>query len=384
MSASSIRVLVVDDSVVVRQVICDALRSDPAIEIVGVAQNGKVALEKLDAAKPDVITLDLEMPEMDGLATLDALRHRGSRVPVVVFSTLTERGARATLDALTRGANDYVCKPSGQKSLAATVETIRTDLLPRIHTLHERARRRLGIAPLAGSAALPQAPRTQPISQPLAPLPNMPLGAIDVITIGVSTGGPGALAEILPLLSPNLAQPVLIVQHMPPVFTRVLAQRLSEKGPLRVREAQDRDRLEPGTVLIAPGDYHMRIAGTRREPLVALDQQPTVNGCRPAIDPLFESAATIFGRGVLALVLTGLGQDGTRGATAVRKAGGHVWAQDEASSAAYSMPGSVVNAGLSNRVLPLAMIGSAISDAARIAPCQRAGSGPLAQARKLP
>jgi two-component system chemotaxis response regulator CheB len=352
MSASdTIRVLIVDDSVVVRQVISDALRNDPAIQVVGMAQNGRVALEKLATITPDVVTLDLEMPEMDGLATLSALRKLHPKLPVVVFSTLTERGATATLEALARGASDYVCKPSGQKNLQATMERIRAELLPKIHALHTR--NRPGGGTLLNSVSMPK------------PQPRGAMAPVQLIVIGVSTGGPTALAEVIPRLPKDLAQPVMIVQHMPAVFTRVLAQRLNASSPLEVSEAVHQARLEPGHVYIAPGDYHMRVAGSPRAAWLTLDQLPPENGCRPAADPLFQSAAQVFGSSVLGVVLTGLGHDGTKGAALIRRAGGEVWVQDEASATVWGMPGSIVQAGHATRVLPLSSIARALAELGR-------------------
>ena len=341
-----IRVLVVDDSVVVRQIVSDALKGDPNIEVVGLAQNGKVALEKIPSAQPDVITLDLEMPEMDGLTTLTELRKRHPKLPVVVFSTLTERGASATLDALGRGASDYVCKPSGQRNVQSTLEKIRGELIPKIHALYGKGR----------NAAKPV---------PSIKAPTGPTAPVSLVVIGVSTGGPGALAEVIPRLPAGMQQPVLIVQHMPPVFTKVLADRLGQSCPLKVKEAAHQDRIQPGHVYIAPGNFHMRVAGGTRESWLTLDQQPAENGCRPAADPLFASASQIFGSGVLAVLMTGLGHDGTRGASLVRKAHGQVWAQDEATSTVWGMPGSVVEAGLATRILPLPQIARAIAEACR-------------------
>ena len=351
MSASPIRVLVVDDSVVIRQVISDALKTDPDIEVVAVASNGRVALEKIPECRPDVLTLDLEMPEMDGLTLLDELRKRHSKLPVVVFSTLTERGAKSTLEALARGASDYVCKPSGQRSVQATLERIRAELIPKLHGLVRR--KRAGSVAAAVSANLPA---TRAFG-------GMPPERIDAVMIGVSTGGPSALAEVIPHLPKDFSVPILIVQHMPPVFTQVLAQRLASTGVLKVREATHRERIEPGVVYIAPGDHHMRVAGSPREGWITLDQQPAENGCRPSVDPLFQSAAPMYGKNLLALILTGVGHDGTKGSQTVRRAGGTVWAQDEATSTAWGMPSSVIEAGLAQRVLPLSQVARAIVDA---------------------
>jgi two-component system chemotaxis response regulator CheB len=354
-----IRVFVVDDSVVARQIVIDALRSDRGIEVCGFAQNGRVALEKIPDAKPDVITLDIEMPEMDGLAVLTELRKTQPRLPVIMFSSLTERGADVTLEALARGASDYVCKPTGQRSVQQTMETIREALIPKIYALHGRATQptaaSLRAAPPSLKASMSGTAELSPSARP-----------VQLVVIAVSTGGPAALAQVVPQLPPGLRQAVLIVQHMPPVFTKVLAQRLAASSPLKVREATHQDTLTPGLVLIAPGDFHMRVAGSPREAWVALDRQPLENGCRPAADPLFVSAAQVFGSGVLAVVMTGLGKDGTKGAAAVCKASGQVWAQDEASSTVWGMPGSVVEAGLAQRVLPLSQLAKTISKACEV------------------
>ena len=358
MPASPIRVLIVDDSVVVRQVISDALKSDPDIEVVAVASNGRVALEKIPECKPDVITLDLEMPEMDGLTLLDELRKQHSRLPVVVFSTLTERGAKAALDALSRGASDYVCKPTGSRSVQATLERIRAELIPKLHGLVRRDRIAVGSAVKAQMSS--PAAAAKGIGGRVA---NAPPERVDIVLIGVSTGGPSALADVIPHLPRELPVPILVVQHMPPVFTQVLAQRLAGTSSLKVREAVNRDRLEAGTVYIAPGDYHMRVAGSAREGWIALDQQAAENGCRPAVDALFQSAAPIFGKNVLAMVLTGIGHDGTKGAQHVRRLGGTVWAQDEQTSTAWGMPSSVIEAGAAQRVLPLSQFSKAIVEA---------------------
>ncbi|HEX4351919.1 MAG TPA: chemotaxis response regulator protein-glutamate methylesterase, partial [Polyangiales bacterium] len=340
--AARIRVMVVDDSVVIRQVVCDALRGDAGIEIAGQAQNGRVALEKLLTTQVDVITLDLEMPEMDGLTTLNELKKLHPKIPVVVFSTLTERGASATLEALSRGASDYVCKPSGQRNLTTTMEKIREELIPKIRALHTRAQMKFG--------AVKPPPMAAPIGQ------SIPPGPVQLIVIGVSTGGPAALAEVIPRLPANLPQPVLIVQHMPATFTRVLAERLNGTSKLRVREATHQERIVPGRVYIAPGDNHMRVAGSPREAWLTLDKGQAENGCRPAADPLFTTAAQVFGAGVMGVVMTGLGHDATKGAAAIRKVGGHIWVQDEASATVWGMPGSIVQAGYATRILPLTQI----------------------------
>jgi len=333
-----IRVLVVDDSAVARRLVCDALATDPSIAVAGTASNGRLALAKLPQLNPDVVTLDVEMPEMDGLATLVALRKTYPKLPVIMFSSITERGAAATLDAIARGANDYVTKPSGAGGIEGARRHIATELVPRIKAFAKRNQ-------IVGEPA-PAASR--PLRQ--GPLIHSP---IDVLCIGVSTGGPNALAELIPALPKELPVPVLIVQHMPPVFTRLLADRLDGTSKLEVRECQGEEILRPGFVYIARGDHHMRVVGSRGEVRLKTDQAPPENSCRPAVDVLFRSASEVFGAGVLAAVLTGMGQDGLRGGELIRERGGRLFAQDQATSVVWGMPGAVARAGIAEKILPL-------------------------------
>ena len=345
-----IRVMVVDDSVVVRKIVTDVLSEDPAIEVVGTAVNGKVALAKLEQLKPELITMDIEMPEMNGIQAVRAIRATRNRVPIIMFSTLTEKGASATLDALSSGANEYVTKPANVGSVAQSMESVREQLIPKIKALTGRpvtggpAR----AAVPAAAAARPPAPRTGPQKKP------------EVLVIGSSTGGPEALARMLPHLPASLPVPVLLVQHMPPVFTRQFAQRLDRLCPLRVVEAVDGTQLAPGTVHLAPGDHHLVVQATARGHYTSLNQAPPENFCRPAVDPLFRSAVHAFDGAVLAVVLTGMGSDGRIGAGAVRDAGGTVVAQDQATSVVWGMPGAVASAGLADEILPLDRVADSI------------------------
>jgi two-component system chemotaxis response regulator CheB len=336
------RVLVVDDSVVIRRLITQALQAEADIEVVGTASNGKLALAKLEHLRPDLVTLDIEMPEMDGLATLPLLRATHPRLPVVMFSTLTERGAAATLEALSLGASDYVTKPSNTGGLDIALAKIRDDLVPKIRAL----------VPGMGPART-----ASPRSAPVVVAPRAHAGTpphVQALVIGVSTGGPSALAELIPHLPGDLGVPVLVCQHMPPVFTRLLAERLDAKSALHVQEAADGDAITPGGVWIAPGGLHMvvrRIPGGA--PVIGTNTEPPENSCRPAVDPLLRSAVAAWGSGVLAVVLTGMGQDGLRGCEAVSEAGGRILVQDEATSVVWGMPGYVAKAGLADRALPL-------------------------------
>lgn len=355
---SKIRVLVVDDAVVVRKLVTDVLSADPDIEVVGVAANGKIALQKIVQVAPDLVTLDIEMPEMDGLTTITEIRKTWARLPVIMFSTLTERGASATMDALSRGATDYVTKPANVGSVTVAQQRVREDLIPRIKAL-------CGRAPVA-IPRLPLPPRPAATSMRAAVLkPPVPVG---IVAIGSSTGGPNALADVIPLLPANFPVPVVITQHMPPMFTRLLAERLSGMSPLTVKEATEGAQLTPGSVWIAPGDCHLVLRKLNTSVIATLTKGPPENSCRPAVDVMLRSVVTCYGGAVLSVILTGMGQDGMRGCEAVREAGGSVLAQDEATSVVWGMPGFVVRAQLANAVLPLASVAQGIID--RVMPPQ--------------
>ena len=364
---SPIRVLIVDDSVVVRRLLSDLLSADPELEVAGVAADGHSALAKIQAAPPDLVTLDVEMPGLDGLKTLAAIRASQPKLPVIMFSALTERAARTTLEALSLGATDYVTKPSDVNSLAAALVQVREQLVPKIKALCARPKPRLKPLAAVVSVARPSlaAPTAPPVTTSLrapapAPTPRAP-GEVDLVVIGSSTGGPNALAAILPRLSRNLATPVVIAQHMPPVFTRQLAARLAALSGLDVREASGGEALTPGSVWIAPGDFHLVVRRDGTSVRLAVHQGPPENSCRPAVDVLFRSAAEVYGGRTLAVVLTGMGQDGLRGCQSVREAGGQVVVQDETSSVVWGMPGFVARAGLANAVVPLDVIDTEIT-----------------------
>ncbi len=339
-----IRVLVVDDSVVIRRVVTQVLGADPAIEIAGIAANGVIALARIPQVNPDVVSLDIEMPEMDGIETLRRIRKQFPSLRVIMFSTLTERGAKYTLEALSLGANDYVAKPANVGSLDVSMERLRTELVPKIKQFFE-------IPPRA--AVLPRpAPRPAPVKSAGSYTPVMPF-APEVVAIGVSTGGPNALAQIFPEFPADFPCPILVVQHMPPLFTRMLAERLCHQSRLSVAEAAEGMTAKPGMALIAPGDFHMRVVRRQKDLVVRLDQGPPENSCRPAVDVLFSALAKVCGGRVLSVVLTGMGQDGLRGVQELKSKGAAVLAQDQASSVVWGMPGAVANAGLADKVLPL-------------------------------
>ncbi len=347
------RVLVVDDSVVMRRIVRQALECDPDIEVAGVAANGRIALAMVEQYTLDAITLDIEMPEMDGLETVRELRTRGVRTPVIMFSTLTERGALATLDALAAGADDYVAKPANVGSVQDSMMRIRLEVIPKIKALCWKSKGRpTGTA--AESPAKPAGKTHSPIAMSAADQ------RVDLVAIGTSTGGPNALAEVIPHLPPHFPVPVVIVQHMPPTFTRFLAERLCAASSMEVHEGVSGTLIEPGQAWIAPGDFHMNLR--RDDSLVRLGifQSQPENSCRPSVDVLFRSAAEVFGSNVLAVVMTGMGQDGLRGCELIKQAHGQVIVQDEASSVVWGMPGYVAKAGLADIILPLPEIADEI------------------------
>jgi two-component system chemotaxis response regulator CheB len=332
-----IRVLVVDDSALIRRLISTALSGVADVEIVGTARDGLEAVDAVEELRPDVVTLDIEMPRLDGLGALDRIRQRQPRLPVIMFSTLTERGADATLEALSRGASDYVTKPSNTGSVADGLASVRDQLVPRIRAL-AGARR-------VERTALPVR-RTPVPAKPAA-------GSPQVLLVGCSTGGPDALATVLARLPADLGVPVLVVQHMPPVFTTMLAQRLDRSTSLTVREAVDGDVPRAGEVLIAPGDLHLKLVSVAGGVRVRLDQGPQENFCRPAVDVLFRTAAEVYGGRVVAAVLTGMGHDGLEGVRVLSGHGARILVQDEATSVVWGMPGAVALAGLADETVPL-------------------------------
>lgn len=349
MSASrpKFRILLVDDSSVVRRVLSDLISGDPQLEVAGTAPEGRTALKRIAELRPDLVVMDVEMPVMDGLTAVAEIRRTDRHLPIIMFSTLTHRGATATLDALTLGADDYVPKERNSLGLAASMEDLRGDLLPKIHALCLRGLRRQG----------------RIHAEPLPPVRRLPRPAesqIEIVTVGVSTGGPDALSKLLPGIPQNLPVPVVMVQHMPEVFTRLLAERLSTKSPLPVKEVVGGETLTLGTIWLAPGGKHLRLMAGLSGVRLMLDSSEPRNFCRPSVDVMIESAVEIYGKGTLAVILTGMGSDGLHGCELVRKSGGQVIAQDEKSCIVWGMPGVVVRAGLADAIQPLSSIASEI------------------------
>ncbi|MGY4643729.1 chemotaxis-specific protein-glutamate methyltransferase CheB [Cellulomonas sp. URHB0016] len=346
-----IRVLVVDDSVVVRRIVSDVLSADPRIDVVGWAPNGRLAQAKVEQLRPDLVTMDVEMPEMDGIGAVRALRAAGHHMPVIMFSTLTERGAAATLDALAAGATDYVTKPTGMGSVREGLAQVAKDLVPRILALVPRE-------VVAGVPSDPPAPRAK--RPALVVRHDATRHGVKLVLVGASTGGPDALSRMLSALTAPPPVPVLVVQHMPPVFTRQLAARLDRLGPARVHEAVADEELLPGHVYVAPGDHHLVVDTHTGVLRVGLSDEAPINFCRPSVDALFRSAVRAVRGELLAVVLTGMGADGRTGCEDVVQAGGTVMVQDEATSVVWGMPGAVAIAGLAHQVLPMAEIPGAV------------------------
>jgi two-component system chemotaxis response regulator CheB len=364
-----LRVLAADDSAVMRGILRElfAMRDEgrlgelPPMELCGLAQDGVECLEAVKFLHPDVLVLDLEMPKMNGLEVLGRLRRDSPDLPVIMCSSYTERGARSTLEALASGASDYVMKPSEQRDFTAALISLSQQLLPRIAALAKETSRRVEVTAKVGPEGGEQRSR-----EGYAP----PQSLVEVVVIGLSTGGPSALEQLLPQLPADFPVPVLIVQHMPKVFTTALAERLDRCCALHVEQAYDGAPLRRGTVWLAPGGSHMEVAerqvlaGERgvasREGRVRLHQQELLNHCRPSVDYLFHSAARIYGAGTLAVVMTGMGADGLSGARAVHERGGAVLAQDAATSAVWGMPGRVTEAGIASATLPLPAIAGAL------------------------
>lgn len=354
---NKIRVLVVDDSAFMRKVVSDILSCAPEIEVVGKARDGADALEKIQQLQPDVVTMDVEMPVMDGLT---ALRHIMSRhrLPVIMLSSLTKHGADMTMKALELGAVDFIAKPSGQISL--DIETVKDDIVNKVIIAAGTRKKLATYSPQPASAV-----QTRPVSPSNQGLPvGATRGLRKLLLIGTSTGGPKALHEVIPRLPGNLDAGILIVQHMPPNFTRSLAERLDNLSQLKVKEAEQGEKILPGCAYIAPGDYHLKMEARNnhgvRELFVRLDQSPTRNGHRPAADVMLEAAAEQFWGPMLVVIMTGMGNDGTAGMVRIKKRGGKAIAEHQSTCVVYGMPKAAVETGVVDQVVPLPDISFAI------------------------
>ncbi|WP_456306390.1 protein-glutamate methylesterase/protein-glutamine glutaminase [Oleomonas cavernae] len=351
--------MVVDDSVVIRGLVGRWLAAEADIQVVAVAGNGAIAVRDVARANPEVVVLDIEMPEMDGLAALPEILRQVRQVRVLMSSTLTQAGAEVTLKALTLGAADYLTKPSSTRE-AGTVEAFRHELITKIRALGQAGRRRRR-AP-AASAVTALRPATSPLTRDTPRIACRAAGTQrpQVIAIGSSTGGPQALCSLLGPLARRLQQPILITQHMPATFTAILAQHLEKATGVAAAEGRDGEAIQGQRIYVAPGNHHMVVERQGAQRVIRLTQEPPENFCRPSVDPMMRSIVAAYGGAVLAVMLTGMGQDGLKGAQAIVEAGGTLIAQDEASSVVWGMPGAVATAGLCSAVLPLGEMGGAI------------------------
>jgi two-component system chemotaxis response regulator CheB len=353
----TIRVMVVDDAVVVRGLVSRWIEAEPGLAVVASLRTGRDAVREVSRVDPDVVLLDIDMPDLDGLSALPLLLEKKRDLVVIMASTLSRRNAEVSLKALSLGAADYIPKPATNREVT-TSTSFRAELIEKIRQLGGR-RKRFGAA--RGGTALLDVPvrRLTPADARGADIKLRPFALTmpRVLLIGASTGGPQALTGLLEVLGGAIDRvPVLITQHMPPTFTTILAEHLARVSGRPTREASDGEPIQPGNVYVAPGGRHMLVNRRGGQAVIALNDGPPINFCKPAVDPLFSSAAQAYGGAVLAAVLTGMGSDGTRGAQAIAAAGGSVIAQDEATSVVWGMPGSAAQAGVCSAVLPLGEI----------------------------
>jgi len=363
MTETPIRVLIVDDTVTYRKIISDVLSGAPGIEVVGTAPNGQIALQKIEQLRPDLITLDLEMPIMDGLEVLRRLSRARSDVGAIMLSALTKEGAEATMTALGLGAVDFVLKPSGM-SMEQNVAQLKRELRPKIEafgrTRHIRKLlRRPGGAPVH---APPKAPTSEmSVGQRMQRLARKATGRPEVVAIGISTGGPQALTAMLPKLPGDLPVPVLLVQHMPPIFTKSLANDLDRRCALTVCEAVDGQPVLPGWVYVAPGGQQMRVRPEAGQTLIEITDDPPERSCKPSVDYLFRAVSQIYQGNALGVIMTGMGNDGSLGCRLLKRQGALILAQDAASCVVFGMPREPIEEGIADVVAPLGEIASEIT-----------------------
>lgn len=348
-----VRVMIVDDSAVIRGVLSRFVESDPGIKVAMMAGNGKLAVSHMAHGPFDVIILDIEMPEMDGLTALPLILKADPHVQVIIASTLSTANAAITLKAFSMGAAECLAKPSSHELSGATA--FRDGLIAKVKTLGQIAQaKRKGLHPQAKAGTDPKttampAPGAKRFTLRKDLLPSIP----EVIAIGSSTGGPQTLVRFFIDLKPGLKQPIFITQHMPPTFTTALAQQIAKQSGLKCHEAAEGDIVEGGHIYLAPGDFHMTVKDNGRQKIIALNKDPQENFCRPAVDPMLRSIVGLYGKKTLAVIFTGMGSDGLKGCQQVVEAGGTVIAQDEATSVVWGMPDAVAMAGICTEVLAL-------------------------------
>ena len=353
--SQSIRVLICDDSSVMRRLIKTALNGDPQIDVVFEARNGKEAVENLYDVHPDIILMDVEMPIMDGIDAVRAIRKRSHQVPIVMCSSLTTHGGEATLDALDAGANDFVAKPVAKGKVENALHQLELELIPKLKALVPKA------APPAHRNSAPATNSAMAGRKVLDGNPAAPIQLGPAVVVGVSTGGPAALSTFVSGIQASCKAPIAITQHMPAEFMAPLANRLASHSPFPVEVAQDGMEFSAGKIYLAPGDFHLCFKRDKFSVACSLNKGPKENSCRPAVDTMFRSAAGVFGSSCLGIVLTGMGADGKSGSQAIKSQGGKVFVQDEASSVVWGMPGAVAQSGLADRILPLADVAPTVN-----------------------
>jgi two-component system chemotaxis response regulator CheB len=359
MTDDNLRVLVVDDTVTYRKIVSDLLAATPGVEVIGAAPNGKIALEKIERLRPDVVTLDLEMPEMDGLEVMRRLTAAGSEVGVIVLSGATSYGANTTVAALNAGAFDFVKKPDfadSRQNVAALEKALRS----RIDAFSRKRQVQRILKEPAARPKVVSSPVASDVASRMSRIADQEKTPPEVVAIGISTGGPQSLNQMLPRLPGDLPAPVLIVQHMPPVFTKSLADDLDRRCALSVREAADGHFAKPGEVLIAPGGRQMKIVRKRGELMICITDDPPENSCRPSVDYLFRSVARNCGAAAVGVIMTGMGNDGSLGCRQMKQRGAAIIAQDEASCVVFGMPREPIEQGVADAVVPLDEIASQI------------------------
>ncbi len=348
-NADAIRVLIVDDSAVIRGALGRIVDSEPDMLVATTAPNGKVALDALRHTAVDVVLLDIEMPEMDGLTALPRILALYPQTRVIMASSLTQRGAEVTMRAIALGASDYIAKPAA-KSGAAALAAISVEIASKVRAIGRAAR---------GQAQVPRTGAVVPVRTELLATRGTETSP-RILAIASSTGGPNALADVLSALPPGFTLPILITQHMPAVFTALLAQRLERDAGRPCAEARDGEPIRSNHCYVAPGEFHMIVQTNEGQPYIRLTKTEPENFCRPAADPMLRSLAAIYGPSTLVVVLTGMGEDGLRGCRDVHQRGGRILVQDEATSVVWGMPGAVANAGLASAVIPLPKIAESI------------------------
>ena len=364
-----LRVMVVDDTVLYRKIVSDVLATIPDVEVVGSAHNGKAAISKLASLKPDLLTLDIEMPEMNGIQVLEHLQKQAPHIGAIMLSTLTHEGGVMTMKALELGAFDFIPKPQSG-TMAENRKKIEAAIRPMIRAFQKSARV-IGIGKSTARSSRPAVRSTaRPISSALAKRPSTVLNRskAEVVAIGISTGGPNALAKMLPMIPKDIGVPILIVQHMPPMFTQSLANSLSSKCAVTVKEARQGEPIAPNTVFIAPGGKQMKIvAGADgKSRVIKITDDPPENSCKPSVDYLFRSVAHHYVGRATGVIMTGMGSDGTEGLKTMKQNGATIIAQNEATCVVYGMPREAAETGLADAVLPLNQIADMIVKTVRM------------------